>query len=239
MSSPRFHRSVPTTFCALTLLFLSFVRPLPAQTHASAAPQADNPPAVRQESVSAVAGQPFTYQVRAANSPTSYSAANLADGLTLDPRTGLISGTPTMAGIYTVALAAANAAGGGTADLQLVVFLRPVPTVTIAFEHDASLTGGVAKAGSFLLTRTGGDIADEVRVNLAVAGGAVGGVDYAVLKGMANVNGNKGFKHLRVNPLGHGATGGGKKSVKVTLQPGVGYVLGASTTAKLKLIDAD
>jgi hypothetical protein len=43
----------------------------------------------------ATVGSPFTYRIKALNNPTSFHAANLPTGLSVDPSTGLISGTPT------------------------------------------------------------------------------------------------------------------------------------------------
>jgi hypothetical protein len=47
-----------------------------------------HPPSVR-------VGDPFTYQITATNNPFAFDAANLPAGLSLDRRSGLISGTPT------------------------------------------------------------------------------------------------------------------------------------------------
>jgi hypothetical protein len=61
----------------------------------------------------------FSYTIKANNSPTSFSAASLPIGLTVNTNTGVISGTPLYAGNYSVQLFAANAWGVGTATLQL------------------------------------------------------------------------------------------------------------------------
>src|SRR5205814_860408 len=56
----------------------------------------------------------FSYQINATNSPTSFGATGLPSGLTVDTTTGLISGTPTAAGIYSVTITATNAGGTDT-----------------------------------------------------------------------------------------------------------------------------
>lgn len=66
-------------------------------------------------SASATAGTPFTFTIRATGSPTSYGAAGLPPGLTINTASGVISGTPTQAGTYNVSLSANNSAGTGGA----------------------------------------------------------------------------------------------------------------------------
>ena len=71
---------------------------------------------------SAVVNTPFTYTITASESPTSYSATSLPTGLLLNRTTGVISGTPTISGSYSITLSAANANGTGTTStLQLTV----------------------------------------------------------------------------------------------------------------------
>ncbi len=79
-----------------------------------------------------VVGIAFTYQIVATNSPTSYDATPLPAGLAINPATGLISGTPTGAGVTSVTLSATNAGGTATKALTLTVTLQPVPVITSA-----------------------------------------------------------------------------------------------------------
>ena len=41
------------------------------------------------------AGKPFSYRIKATNHPTSFGAAGLPAGLSVNPSTGIISGAPT------------------------------------------------------------------------------------------------------------------------------------------------
>ena len=66
-------------------------------------------------------GTPYSYQIAAANSPGSYSAIGLPAGLNFDTTTGLIYGTPTAGGAYTVSLFATNAYGTGSGILTLAI----------------------------------------------------------------------------------------------------------------------
>ena len=72
-------------------------------------------------SASATAGTPFAYQITASNNPVSFGTSALPDGLAVNIATGLITGTPTTAGSYTIRLFAANAGGTGTGTLALAV----------------------------------------------------------------------------------------------------------------------
>ncbi|MGA0094724.1 MAG: putative Ig domain-containing protein, partial [Chthoniobacterales bacterium] len=79
----------------------------------------------------ATALQAFTYQIQASENPTSYAASGLPEGLSVNTSTGVISGTPTTPGTYTVGLTATNAAGDGTATLTIIVDANPdAPTIT-------------------------------------------------------------------------------------------------------------
>jgi T5SS/PEP-CTERM-associated repeat protein len=71
--------------------------------------------------VNTAPGAPFNYQINATNNPTSFGAANLPAGLTVNHSTGLISGTPNKAGAFIVPIAANNAVGSGQADLTIIV----------------------------------------------------------------------------------------------------------------------
>jgi len=93
--------------------------------------------------VTATQSVAFSYQIRASGSPTSYNAAPLPPGLSVNTVNGLISGTPQSVGSSTVVLSASNAAGVGTKNLVLTVTNKgAVPVITSA--NTATGTNGVA-----------------------------------------------------------------------------------------------
>jgi hypothetical protein len=67
----------------------------------------------------------FRYVLRASHEPVRFTATGLPDGLRVDRRTGVISGTPTEIGEFTVTTTAGNASGEGTGTLTLTVGTPP------------------------------------------------------------------------------------------------------------------
>ncbi|MBA2436353.1 MAG: putative Ig domain-containing protein, partial [Chthoniobacterales bacterium] len=74
-------------------------------------------------------GVPFSYQITATNSPTSFSATGRPPGLNINGTTGLISGTPTVIGTFDTAISATNSVGQGPAT-TLMITVAPAPTPT-------------------------------------------------------------------------------------------------------------
>jgi hypothetical protein len=65
--------------------------------------------------------QPFSYTIFANNTPTSYNATGLPPGLYINTYTGGITGTPTIAGTYTLTISASNAFGTASATLLVTI----------------------------------------------------------------------------------------------------------------------
>ena len=96
----------------------------------------------------ATVGSAFSYQITASNAPTSYSATGLPSGLTINTTSGLISGTPTAAGVSNAVLTATNAAGSSIQTLTISITSVPVPLVT----SSATATATVGSAFSYQIT---------------------------------------------------------------------------------------
>jgi fibronectin type 3 domain-containing protein len=94
----------------------------------------------------ATVSYPFTYQITAANMPTSYNATGLPSGLSINKTTGVISGTPTGSGISTITLTAANPAGTSTSS-ALTLTVNSGTTLTFAqWESNNGISGANAAA---------------------------------------------------------------------------------------------
>jgi uncharacterized repeat protein (TIGR03803 family) len=98
--------------------------------------------------INAIIGSPFSYQIQATNSPTSYAASGLPPGLSVNTSTGLISGTPTTLGTYPVTISATNGGGTGSATLTINVIVAPPPVITSTL----SASGQVGMAFSYQIT---------------------------------------------------------------------------------------
>jgi hypothetical protein len=81
-----------------------------------------SPPVITSPSTAGgIAGQAFSYQITASNSPTSFGASNLPSGLSVDTISGVISGTPAAAGTTVATISATSSAGVGTNALTITI----------------------------------------------------------------------------------------------------------------------
>jgi hypothetical protein len=80
-------------------------------------------------------------QIVASHSPTSFGAANLPPGLTVNEHTGVISGTPTVEMIFDeIDLSATNEGGTGHATMSITVVLPPIPVIDVSATNGRAIT---------------------------------------------------------------------------------------------------
>lgn len=77
------------------------------------------------DETTAVAGKPFGFNIAASGTVTSFSAEQLPPGLTVDPASGVISGTIVEEGAYDVSVGATNLGGTASAALRILFYAKP------------------------------------------------------------------------------------------------------------------
>ncbi|GEM_PF-3320941 len=120
----------------------------PPQSISSAPPAAAcpvPPPVITSAtSTTGTVGTPFSFTITATNSPTSFGAAPLPAGLSLNPTTGVISGTPTAAGTTDATVSASNECGTGTGPLRIIINAVPAAALSCSPATQTIAAGGSA-----------------------------------------------------------------------------------------------
>ena len=133
-------RTSPLPAYTANMLQQSFnVRGVPFITSATSAP--------------ATTGAAFTYTIVSSGSPTSYAASPLPAGLVVNSSTGVISGTPTVAGTTSVILTTTNATGTSN-PITLTITVAPAATIPIIISA-TSAPGTVGAPFSYTIAATG------------------------------------------------------------------------------------
>jgi len=110
-----------------------------------------------------------SYPIVATGSPTSYTATGLPTGLSIDPVTGVINGTPTESGTFVVTITATNATGTATTTLTIVIAAEPISWISSFSARGLTGTGdqililgfwGVGTNATYLLEGVGPTLAN-------------------------------------------------------------------------------
>ena len=151
------------------------------------------------------AKQSYTYQMVATGNPTGYAAFGLPDGLSLDPSTGVISGTPTRASIIPINLVFEYADGSllGSLDdtaadaliLQLTIQATP-PVITTG---DATSVSATKATLNGVLTDDGG-AATTVNVYYGSTDGGTNPAAWTSVFPAGNVDGTFAIDLLNLMP---------------------------------------
>jgi hypothetical protein len=80
--------------------------------------------------MTAIVGSNLGYTITATNGPATIEVKNLPTGLTFDPVTNTVSGTPKSSAIADVTISATNAVGESTALVKLLALSPPTPLIT-------------------------------------------------------------------------------------------------------------
>jgi len=103
----------------------------------------NNPPApiiTSTATASGIVDSTFNYAITASNNPGSYNATALPAGLIINTSTGVISGTPTIFGVYTSTISATNA--GGTDSITLTITIDTLPPISGIVVYPNPLVNG-------------------------------------------------------------------------------------------------
>jgi hypothetical protein len=145
-------------------------------------------------------GLPFQYQITATNSPSSFAAVSLPEGLSLVTASGLISGLPYKAGTYAATITASK--GSEVSDPKtLLITIQPAPATPVITSALSAL-GRAGVAFSYTATASEGPtsfVASGLPTGLSMVSTS------GVISGLPTVSGTFTVALRAANPAGLGA----------------------------------
>ena len=128
----------------------------------------------------------FSYSITAGNYLTGYSVTGLGGGLSLNSSTGLISGTPNIAGTFSLGISASNLVGTGSATLLLTL-----QSAYQSWQASVFTTGqlSIPAVSSDLATPAGDGISNLMKYALHL-NPLMNGVSGLPVESIVNISGN-------------------------------------------------
>jgi len=120
-------------------------------------------PAVKGATLKEIVNTAVNYRVLASQAPTQFAVDTLPPGLSIDPTSGIISGTPTATGAFSTEVQASNAYGTGQATIRFLVSVPPLPSA--AYSSTLVDGSGNVVGASNLAISAGGALSGSVNVN--------------------------------------------------------------------------
>jgi hypothetical protein len=183
---------------------------------AGTAPSGNPPTITSATAATGTVNQAFSYQITASDSPTSFSATGLPAGLSVNTGSGLISGTPTVAGNSSATIYAGNSYGTNQATLSFTINAAGVaPVIT----SPTTASGTANQLFSYLIVASGSP------TNFNATGLPAGlsiNRSNGVISGTPTASGSSSATMFAIN-----ANGQGQATLSFTFNPaptgGVGY----------------
>jgi hypothetical protein len=114
-----------------------------------------------------------------------------------------------------------------------------LPEVTVMAVDDTASEPGTTDNGTFVFTRTAGDLTEDLVVSYVVSGNATPGADYEALPGTVTIEAGNTTASVNVTALDDAVDEAPEDVIATLADTPVGYVNGAADNASVAVIDDD